>query len=143
MLLKPPAAQAWTVALPNPPPLRATATIRERLSRGQREGLTGVEQRSLKRPGVGRRAMPSLFSFPGTCSEPGAEGRAQPSRAGLETASSQPGLSCRFLPPGWMWVFMGPGLVRRTRFWVLAHLEVPPASGPPFLCHQLGKMLPP
>lgn len=54
MSLKPPAAQAWTVALPNPLPLRATATSRERLSGGQREGLTGVEQHSLKRPGVGR-----------------------------------------------------------------------------------------
>lgn len=86
--------------------------------------------------------MPSLFSFPGTCSEPGAEGRAQPSR-GLETASSQPGLSCQFLPPGWMWVFVGLDPVRRTHFWVLTHLAVPLASGPPFLGHQLGKMLPP
>lgn len=54
MLLKPPTAQAWTVALPNPPPLRETATSRERLSRGQREGLTGVEQRSTEQTGVGR-----------------------------------------------------------------------------------------
>ena len=54
MSLKPPTAQAWTVALPNPPPLRATATSRERLSRGQREGLTGVEQRSTEQTGVGR-----------------------------------------------------------------------------------------
>lgn len=86
--------------------------------------------------------MPSLFSFPGTCSKPGAEGRAQHSRAGLETALSLPGLSCRFLPPGWTWALVGPGLVRRTHFLVLAHLAVPPASGPHFLGHQLGKMLP-
>ena len=66
MSLKPPAAQAWTVALPNPMPLRATAASRERLLEHQREGLTSASASGVALPQEARcwqasRALSLLF----------------------------------------------------------------------------------
>ena len=66
MSLKPPAAQAWTVTLPNPMPLRATAASRERLSGHQWEGLTNASASGAALPEEARcwrvsRALSLLF----------------------------------------------------------------------------------
>ena len=98
MSLKPPTAQAWTVALPNPPPLRATATSRERLSRGQREGLTGVEQRSTEQTGVGSRPVlagePCPLSSLSQALALNLEQRAGPSPRGQAWKLPCPSLAC-------------------------------------------------